>query len=121
MESRTGIEEAPLIFFGDKRGIVLLKYPKAISDFESVVHKVSKKRLNKVKISAEPVYLTDSILAHNVPPNVTEGVVTMYFENSARSGGGDIDSVRFNKRSVWQLCLLEITELLTEFWREITT
>ncbi|XP_070541079.1 uncharacterized protein [Ptychodera flava] len=98
MESRTGIEEAPSMFFGDKPGIVLLKYSKDIPDFESVVHKVAKRRLNKVKISAEPVYLTDSILAQNLPPNVTEDVVTMYFENSARSGGGDVDYVRFNKK-----------------------
>uniref|UniRef100_A0A8B9RIX1 Poly [ADP-ribose] polymerase n=1 Tax=Astyanax mexicanus TaxID=7994 RepID=A0A8B9RIX1_ASTMX len=43
-------------------------------------------------ISLEQVECTDSVLVENLPPSVTEDILTMYFESS-RSGGGPVMSI----------------------------
>lgn len=54
--------------------------------------KVSKRALDGARLSLEQVECTDTIMVGNLPPNLTDDLLTLYFESS-RSGGGDVMAV----------------------------
>lgn len=54
--------------------------------------KVSKRALDGVTLTLEQVECTDTIVVGNLPPDLTDDLLTLYFENS-RSGGGNVTAV----------------------------
>lgn len=54
--------------------------------------KVSKRALDGARLTLEQVECTDTIMVGNLPPTLTDDLLTLYFENS-RSGGGDVTAM----------------------------
>ncbi|XP_077991160.1 protein mono-ADP-ribosyltransferase PARP14-like isoform X2 [Glandiceps talaboti] len=97
LENCTGIDnQTPELFFGEEPGTVMVKYSEEIQDFGKIFEKMSKKKLNKVMLTAEPVYLTNCIIVSNLPKHVSEDTVQLYFESTKRSGGGEVQDVEID-------------------------
>ncbi|XP_077990954.1 uncharacterized protein LOC144445286 [Glandiceps talaboti] len=97
LENCTGIEkETPELFFGEGPGTVMVKYSEEIQDFESIKRYISKRKLSNAKLAIEPVHHTNCILVTNLPLNVSEDTVALYFESTKRSGGGEIRELEMN-------------------------
>ncbi|XP_077997138.1 protein mono-ADP-ribosyltransferase PARP14-like isoform X2 [Glandiceps talaboti] len=94
--SCTDMEEDPLFLFGEKRGVVLVRYPVEITGFEKMCEKLSKKKYKQLSLIAKPVLMTNCLLVKNLPQGSTKNLVTLYFESSKRSGGGEIDDVKID-------------------------
>ena len=63
--------------------------------------------MNNVKIHIEEYYPqsdesegeieVSAILVTHLPPNVTDQQIELFFENSKKSGGGEVNQVKFNQ------------------------
>lgn len=62
------------------------------TDFEKMCSKVSKRALEGARLTLEQVECTDSIMVGNLTDELTDDLLTLYFESS-RSGGGDVTAV----------------------------
>lgn len=62
------------------------------TDFKKMCSKVSKRALEGARLSLEQVECTDSIMVENLTPDLTDDLLTLYFE-SIRSGGGEVTAV----------------------------
>ncbi|KAI4880407.1 hypothetical protein NFI96_019081, partial [Prochilodus magdalenae] len=72
-------------------------------DGNSFIKKCTTKKLKDMEIGASHLELTDSILVEGDMSNFKEDILTLYFSNKKRSGGGDIKSliwVNKNKSAV---------------------
>lgn len=72
-------------------------------DLDKVTAKIEKKNLDENKITVEQVEICSSVLVTGLPDNTSEDTILYYFENSKRSGGGEVSKVDFNpeqKRAV---------------------
>lgn len=63
-----------------------------VTDFEKMRSKVSKRALDGARLTLEQVECTDSVVVGNLTPDLTDDLLTLYFESS-RSGGGDVTAV----------------------------
>lgn len=89
VENLTGTDEFSL-YPSPGQDLVLIHLRNPLTEgFQKISEKVSKKTFDGAKISLEQVECTDSVLVENLPPSVTEDILTMYFESS-RSGGGPV-------------------------------
>ncbi|KAI4880408.1 hypothetical protein NFI96_019082 [Prochilodus magdalenae] len=73
------------------------------SDGNSFIKKCTSKKLKDMEIGVSHIELTDSILVEGDMSNFKEDILTLYFSNKKRSGGGDIKSfiwVNKNKSAV---------------------
>lgn len=65
--------------------------------------------MNKVEIQIEEFYPqsdesegeieVSAILVTNLPPNVTDQQIELFFENSKKSGGGEVQRVEYDKEA----------------------
>lgn len=54
--------------------------------------KVSKRALDRARLTLEEVECTDSIMVENLSSDLTDDLLMLYFESS-RSGGGEVTAV----------------------------
>lgn len=50
-------------------------------------------------ITEETSDVNSSIEVSLLPPNITEDFITDFFENSKRSGGGDVEDVAYDEKN----------------------
>lgn len=50
-------------------------------------------------ITEETSDVISSIEVSSLPPNVTEDFITNFFENSKRSGGGEVEDVSYDEKT----------------------
>lgn len=62
-------------------------------DVKTFLKKCTTKKLQDMEIGASHLELTDSILVEGDMSTVKEDVLTLYFSNKNRSGGGEIKSL----------------------------
>ncbi|KAI5085305.1 poly [ADP-ribose] polymerase 10, partial [Silurus meridionalis] len=94
VENLTGIESDHYTLYpspGKDLVLVHLHQP-AAEDFNKMQSKVSKRSLDGARVTLEQVECTDSIVVENLHPDLTEDLLTLYFESS-RSGGGEVTAV----------------------------
>uniref|UniRef100_A0ABM0MNC0 Poly [ADP-ribose] polymerase 14-like n=1 Tax=Saccoglossus kowalevskii TaxID=10224 RepID=A0ABM0MNC0_SACKO len=95
LENRSGIEEEPVLLFGEKPGVVMARYSQNISDVNKAVTAINSRPLKRSVLTAEPVLVTSTIIASNLPPNVSEDILELYFE-SKRNGEGDVEEIKLD-------------------------
>ena len=72
-------------------------------------HETSPLTMNKVEIRIEEFHPqsdesdgeieVSTILVTNLPPNVTDQQIELFFENSKKSGGGEVQRVEYEKKA----------------------
>lgn len=66
---------------------------------------LSRKKSNNVSVPDNKMKVQRSIIVHDILSTIEEDTLRMFFENEARSGGGDIESIDLNR----SLCKAYIT------------
>lgn len=84
------------ILYGDEPGVVLVTFPEQ-PDFAKVQDQCREKKLEKRQLSVSKVPISTCLLVEGLAPTTTEDTVTMYFENSRRSGGGPVEKVEITQ------------------------
>ncbi|KAI8490330.1 positive regulation of interleukin-4-mediated signaling pathway [Branchiostoma belcheri] len=83
--------------YGKETGTIMALFSQDITDIDMMIKKCAQKPLQKQKITAEKVHFTDCMLVENLPPEIQQDTILLYFENARRSGGGEIVDVEFKK------------------------
>ncbi|XP_067657069.1 protein mono-ADP-ribosyltransferase PARP14-like [Haliotis asinina] len=88
--------------YGEEEGDILVFFSEPFKDFTRLSESVRKREFMKATLEVREVPQTTSITVRNIPEHTTEDAVSMYFENSKRSGGGEVEEVILNasERSV---------------------
>ncbi|XP_060752895.1 uncharacterized protein parp10 [Tachysurus vachellii] len=94
VENLTGIDsDNYTLYLSPRKDLVLIHlHQPAAEEFEKMRSKFSKRALDGARLTLEQVECTDSIMVGNLPPDLTDDLLTLYFECS-RSGGGEVVSV----------------------------
>ncbi|XP_033729496.1 uncharacterized protein LOC117318642, partial [Pecten maximus] len=91
---RSKIQVSPTEFlFGKEDGTVLVTFDVA-PDFEKVEQACQKSSLDKCFLEVKRVPVSPSILVSGVSEKTTLSTLEFYFENTRRSGGGDVTDVK---------------------------
>ncbi|XP_053468261.1 uncharacterized protein parp10 [Ictalurus furcatus] len=94
VENLTGVDtDNYTLYLSPGKDLVLIHlHQPAAEDFEKMRSKVSKRALDGARLTLEQVECTDSVVVGNLTPDLTDDLLTLYFESS-RSGGGDVTAV----------------------------
>ncbi|XP_046369034.2 protein mono-ADP-ribosyltransferase PARP14-like [Haliotis rufescens] len=82
--------------YGEEEGDILVFFTEQFKDFTKLSELVMKREFMKASLKIREIPQTTSITIRNIPENTTEDAVSMYFENSKRSGGGEVEEVVLN-------------------------
>ena len=67
------------------------------SGLDKVIKKFQRKTLQKQTIVASHVHVPDCIRVTNLKAGTSEDMVELYFENTKRSGGGEVREVELDE------------------------
>ncbi|KAK3595886.1 hypothetical protein CHS0354_014715 [Potamilus streckersoni] len=94
MEAKTKAE-VQSITFSDDRTKAVVEFPNPC-DLNAIKQACAKFKLEGVNLTVCPVSICNCIKVTNVPKGVSEDMITNYFENKRRSGGGTVERVEIN-------------------------
>ncbi|XP_046573883.1 LOW QUALITY PROTEIN: protein mono-ADP-ribosyltransferase PARP14-like [Haliotis rubra] len=101
MEGKTHLDVRQLLF-GEEDGDVLVTFSEDFKDLEflknTMKEKPFKQRGKEVAFNIETVPETTSITVWDIPDQITEEQLKLYFENTRRSGGADVEDVTRNSQ-----------------------
>ncbi|MCI4391759.1 hypothetical protein PGIGA_G00138000 [Pangasianodon gigas] len=94
VENLTGIEsDNYTLYLSPGKDLVLIHLHQPVAeDFEKMCSRVSRRALDGARLTLEQVECTDSIMVENLPPDLADDLLKLYFESS-RSGGGEVMAV----------------------------
>ncbi|MCJ8745997.1 hypothetical protein PDJAM_G00136690 [Pangasius djambal] len=94
VENLTGIEsDNYTLYLSPGKDLVLIHLHQPVAeDFEKMCSRVSRRALDKAKLTLEQVECTDSIMVENLHADLADDLLKLYFESS-RSGGGEVMAV----------------------------
>ncbi|OWF49179.1 Poly [ADP-ribose] polymerase 14 [Mizuhopecten yessoensis] len=83
------------LIYGEEEGTILVMFDKKI-DFGTFASACQKRQLEGSFLKTERVPVTNCVYVGNLSPNTTSDGLEMFFENTKRSGGGDIQKVEMS-------------------------
>ncbi|KAI8490323.1 positive regulation of interleukin-4-mediated signaling pathway [Branchiostoma belcheri] len=92
-----GQNEPSEIFYGKEAGTVMVAFAEPISNLDTLLTTCEGKELEHQTISAEKVYATNCIQVTGIPSSASDDYLCIYFENTRRSGGGDVAEIKLDK------------------------
>ncbi|XP_035673188.1 protein mono-ADP-ribosyltransferase PARP14-like [Branchiostoma floridae] len=83
--------------YGRDMGTRMVIFSGEIPDIDRVVKNFPKRPLEGAVITAEKVHATDCVQVINVPEAASSDLITLYFDNVKRSGGGGVADVQLDR------------------------
>ncbi|XP_070570283.1 uncharacterized protein [Ptychodera flava] len=93
LENYTGIDDTPMLFFGETVGRVLVRYQEELTDIDKVIKKINQKKFKSTYLTASSIEISNCIVVKGLPANADKDGILLYFENR-RSGGGEVLEVK---------------------------
>ncbi|XP_071091170.1 protein mono-ADP-ribosyltransferase PARP14-like isoform X2 [Haliotis cracherodii] len=101
LEAKTELEVQQLLY-GEEDGDVLVTFSEDIKDFELMKERMKEKPFKQggkeVAFNIDKVPETSSITVWDIKEEITEDQLRLYFENTKRSGGADVEDVISNSQ-----------------------
>ncbi|KAJ8317273.1 hypothetical protein KUTeg_005177 [Tegillarca granosa] len=101
------------IVYGEEDGTALVTFEETV-DFEKLQNACKKRALEGSYLSVSKVPVTNCLKVHGFSDGTSQDTLMFYFENSRRSGGGELEKIELNKEDGTCLVFFKDHKVLDE-------
>ncbi|XP_053407687.1 uncharacterized protein LOC128559584 [Mercenaria mercenaria] len=96
LEAKTGLIPDTMDYHAEQENVVMVTFSDDI-DFQKLEDVFRKSKLEHASLKVYPVPISNCIFVANMAPEVSKDTIEFYFENTRKSGGGQVNNVKMNE------------------------